>query len=205
VNASSFTVEAIVSDAVDLADAEYRLTYDPAMMDVTEILMAAFLGQSGRTTGQFDPARAVRMLAPGFIGFLGYSYVGPPGGNLPGVDGQGVVATINVTPLTVGTTELSLEHNLMFDASYNLMTPVTTGTAVTVADCIPGDLNCDGAVNIIDIALVAARLGTSEANHDPDNDVDTPNYNALYDLDGDKAIGIVDIQTIAGLWRSPPS
>jgi hypothetical protein len=201
VSAGSFTVEAIVSDVVDLADAEYRLTYDPAIVDVTEILIAAFLRQSGRTTGQFDPARAVRMLAPGFIGFLGYSYYEEQPGP-PGVDGQGVVATINVTPLAVGTTALSLEHNLMFDASYNLITPATTGTTVTVADCITGDLNCDGAVNIIDIALVAARLGTSEAGPDPDNNVDTPNYNALYDLDGDKTIGIVDIQTIAGLWRS---
>jgi hypothetical protein len=202
VSASSFTVEAIVSNAVNLADAEYRLTYDPAIVDVPEILIAAFLGQSGRATGQFDPAKAVRMLAPGFIGFLGYSYTDVPGENVPGVNGQGVLATLNVTPRTVGTTELSLEHNLMFDAQYNLLIPVTSGTVVTVADCITGDLNCDGAVNIIDIVLVAARFGTSQANPDPDGNVNTPNYNALYDLDGDRLIEIADIQTIAALWRS---
>jgi len=137
------------------------------------------------------------MLAPGFIGFLGYSY-----GDQPGVNGQGVVATINVTPLTVGTTELSLGHSLMFDASYNLVNPVITGTQITVADCIAGDLNCSGTVDVSDIMLVATRWGTSEANRDPDNNLDTPNYNGLYDFDGDRDINVVDIQIVAALWRS---
>ena len=52
----------------------------------------------------------------------------------------------------------------------------------------------------MDIMPVASRWATSCDNPDPDNDPDTPNYAAAYDLDGDCDIDIVDIMAVAGRW-----
>jgi len=53
---------------------------------------------------------------------------------------------------------------------------------------LPGDVNCDCAVDMSDIMLVAARWNTSVGDDD---------YNQAYDLDGDGDIDIVDIMLVA--------
>jgi hypothetical protein len=56
---------------------------------------------------------------------------------------------------------------------------------------LPGDINGDCAVDIVDIMLVAARWGAhiGDANYDP-----------YYDLDHDGDIDIVDIMEVAAHW-----
>ena len=48
--------------------------------------------------------------------------------------------------------------------------------------------------------LVASRWRTSCGNPDPDNDLDTPNYEGRYDLDHNCNINIVDIMLVAMHW-----
>ena len=60
-----------------------------------------------------------------------------------------------------------------------------------------GDLDGDGDVDVDDIGLVASRWRTSCENPDPDNDPDTPNYEARYDVNGDCIIDIVDITLVS--------
>lgn len=50
------------------------------------------------------------------------------------------------------------------------------------------DLNKDGAVNILDISIVAMAFGTQEGDE---------NYNSIADLDGNKEINIVDVSIVA--------
>ena len=56
---------------------------------------------------------------------------------------------------------------------------------------MPGDVNGDCAVDIVDIMLVAVRWGTrvGDANYDP-----------YYDLDHDGDIDIGDIMLVAVQW-----
>ena len=57
---------------------------------------------------------------------------------------------------------------------------------------------CD--VDIADVQQVASRWRTSCAKPDPDNNPDTPNYEAWYDIDGDCDIDIVDIMQVVKHW-----
>jgi Leucine-rich repeat (LRR) protein len=63
-----------------------------------------------------------------------------------------------------------------------------------------GDVDEDGDVDVEDIMLVASRWHTSCDNPDPDNNPDTPNYEARYDLDDDCDIDVVDIMLVAAHW-----
>jgi len=63
-----------------------------------------------------------------------------------------------------------------------------------------GDLDCNCAVDVADIMMVASRWHTSCDNRDPDNDSNTPNYEAHCDLDNDCDIDIVDIMLVVKHW-----
>jgi hypothetical protein len=56
---------------------------------------------------------------------------------------------------------------------------------------LPGDLNGDCVVNIVDIMLVAARWGAH---------VGDANHNSSYDLDHDGDVDVVDIMEVAAHW-----
>ena len=60
------------------------------------------------------------------------------------------------------------------------------------------DHDCD--IDVADIMAVASRWRTSCDDPDPDNNPETPNYEALYDLDDDCDVDIVDIMTVASRW-----
>ncbi len=62
------------------------------------------------------------------------------------------------------------------------------------------DFDGSGAVDTADIMRVASRWRTSCAKPDPDNDLDTPNYDPLYDVDEDCKINIVDIMKVVARW-----
>jgi hypothetical protein len=70
------------------------------------------------------------------------------------------------------------------------------GLIVTIAS----DVNGDCVVGMADIMLVANRWRTSCENPDPDNNLNTPSYDAHYDLDHDCDIDIVDIMLVAVHW-----
>ena len=63
-----------------------------------------------------------------------------------------------------------------------------------------GDFNHDCKVGVEDIMRVASRWRTSCAIPDPDNDVNTPNYEKMYDVDHDCDIDIVDIMKVVVHW-----
>ena len=77
---------------------------------------------------------------------------------------------------------------------------VTEPYPAYAAIACPGDLDSNRQVNVADIMMVASRWRTSCYNLDPDNDLDTPNYEGRYDLDHDCDIDIVDIMLVVVNW-----
>lgn len=63
-----------------------------------------------------------------------------------------------------------------------------------------GDFDGNCEVDVVDIMQVACRWQTSCENPDPDNDPDTPNYDAFYDVNKDCVIDIEDIVQVAACW-----
>jgi len=70
---------------------------------------------------------------------------------------------------------------------YNYVRPVRDAAQSS----LPGDVNGDCVVNIVDIMLVAARWGARDGD---------ANYDSLYDLDQDGDIDVVDIMRVAAHW-----
>ena len=110
------------------------------------------------------------------------------------------IATLGMTGvyldsgLTAGQYEYVLRSR---DTAGNEHQPVTL-PLLTVAcyrfDVAPNP--CDGQVDLMDVEAVAlAWLST----------VGQPGYNARYDFDGDQAITVVDVQTVAAHWGWPGS
>jgi hypothetical protein len=62
------------------------------------------------------------------------------------------------------------------------------------------DVTADGQVGVDDLIAVATRWTLTAADPDPDNDPLTPDYHALYDLNHDGVIDIVDIMLVSARW-----
>jgi hypothetical protein len=75
-------------------------------------------------------------------------------------------------------------HGLSGDPALHLVQPDT---------CATGDLNCDGAINIIDVQQVAGAWNTTAWSI---------GYNPRADLERDGWINLNDIVAVAGLWQS---
>jgi hypothetical protein len=103
--------------------------------------------------------------------------------------------TATPTPTSTPTPTATATSTPTATATQTLM-PTPTSTPCVLS----GDLDGDHDVDINDIMLVASRWRTSCAKPDPDNNPDTPNYEARYDLDADCDIDIVDIMLVVKHW-----
>lgn len=63
------------------------------------------------------------------------------------------------------------------------------------APCVVGDVNCDQALNILDLQLIAARMGAPATDEEA----------ARLDLDSDGTIGMGDLDLARSAWRLRPA
>ena len=82
-------------------------------------------------------------------------------------------------------------YSVQANANYENQTAVA-GTTFQVVREIRGDINGDGVVNIIDIALVASAWGSHPGD---------PRWDPRCDLDGNEVINILDITLVARDYR----
>jgi len=62
---------------------------------------------------------------------------------------------------------------------------------------IPGDINGDGKVNLLDLELLAAAFGSHRANYDYPGEPASPNWNPKADLNGDGIVDLGDLVILA--------
>ena len=126
-----------------------------------------------------------------FAGFL------PPNDPETG-SGEGHVAfTIRPHADSPNQTLLTNEATIVFDTNE----PVITNEVTNTLCILSGDLDCNCVVNVVDIMQVVSRWGTSCDNPDPDDNPDTNNYHAYFDINDDCVIDITDIMEVAAHWR----
>ena len=114
-------------------------------------------------------------------------------------EGQTVLGTYSGTTNGAGT--LNFSHPLAGLTDGEFLTATATDVnqntsefsqCVEIVGCPDADVNGDGEVTVLDITAVAERW----------NAFDLGNYSALYDLNCDTVIDIVDIQIAAGAFGS---
>lgn len=182
---------------------------DLTMADGFSILLLA-----GTVEVSVDPNGATVMFVQvGGPGMVNASNQFDQVGNLFGVTGMSMIdslfgdevidlSTVKPVPfdivgaqITVDGTQLTLEAqvNIDFDfeviggnATMNLNGPlVLTGNLPEETD-IPGDLNCDGAVDLLDVAPFVAALSSGE-------------FNPKADITGDGIVNLLDVQPFVDL------
>ena len=196
------TTDVLVENVTDLYGFEFEITFDPTLVEVVDA----------------DPNKAGVQIQPG--DFLSPDWVldnavDNDSGTIAFAlcqmnpsqpqTGSGVLATItwrgkalDVSPITFTYASLGAPGGVPIPSS------TQDGEIIVTSEAWPsglfGDFDGDCEVTVVDIMLVASRWQTSCENSDPDNNPDTPNYDAFYDVNNDCVIDILDITQIAAHW-----
>jgi YD repeat-containing protein len=147
----------------------------------------------------YDPAHPHAVAS-----YRGNSYRYDPNGNMTSrtVDGIAYTLTYDAENRLKSVTQGGQTTTFTYDGGgQRVMRDTVTGTIVYVGSHyevrfeegdMPQDLNDDCVINIVDIMLVAARWGMTEAD---------PDWDSRYDFDGDGEITVADIMRVAVRWR----
>jgi len=112
-------------------------------------------------------------------------------GEPPGPNGSGVLATISFSPQTQGISDLHLQGVQVTDTTPDSIAVDLQDGQVTVTESIPGDLDEDCDVDVIDIMVVSSRWNAIEGEQ---------RYDPGCDMDNDGDIDVVDIMLVASHW-----
>ncbi|MBE2223048.1 MAG: peptidoglycan DD-metalloendopeptidase family protein [Anaerolineae bacterium] len=183
-----FCVDVTTADVTDLGSFEFELSFPPALLQVTQASLGAFLTSTGRTSIPLGPTINN---TTGSINF-GAGTVG----SQAGPNGSGTLANICFTPQQAGTATLDFTTGQLTDTSGSVINSYLADGTVTIqgSNCYWADLDCDNDVDVVDIQKVAGRWGTQ---------IGDVGYSAFYDLDDDGDIDIVDVQLVASQWNWP--
>jgi len=196
------TTNVLIEDVTDLYCVQFEITFDPTLVEVMDadavragiqIQPGDFLSPDWLLDNTVDNAN-------GTIAFA-LCQMNPS----PPQTGSGVLATItwrgkalDVSPITFTYASLGAPGGVPIPAS------TQDGEIIVTSEAWPsglfGDFDGDCEVTVVDIMQVACRWQTSCDNPDPDDDPNTPDYDAFYDVNKDCVIDILDITQIAAHW-----
>ena len=173
----------VIANVADVGSFQFTLAFSPDIVHAEGAELGDFLGSTGRSTLPVGPDIDN---AAGTVAFAAASF-----GEQAGADGSGVLATVSFLPQAEGESDLSLTDVRVMNLILETIPVELQDGRVTVTLCIPGDLNCDCVVDIVDIMLVAGRWNSSVGDDD---------YDPAYDLNDDGKIDVVDIMLVAVHW-----
>lgn len=175
-----FTIDINITDAPDTWAWQFNLTWDPSVLNITNITEGTFLSQGGDTylvnNTNYTEGWA----------FIGNTLLDPA---LP-VSGDGTLASINFTVLDLGSSTLHLEDTALL--AYNLTNYTHSTEDGEFVVCL-GDVNADGIVDIFDIGSVSAHWF-------PGPPIGPLGYDPIADLNNDGSVDIYDIGIVSANW-----
>jgi len=101
-SAGTFTIDVAIADVVNLASFEFTLVFSPTIVHVAAAELGSFLGSTGRSVGVLGPNTNNDA---GTVTFGAFSF-----GEPPGPDGSGVLATLSLSPQSVGESNFHLQN-----------------------------------------------------------------------------------------------
>ena len=173
----TFTLRVNAEKVADLAGWQFNLTFDPDVLEVVEVNEGDFLKTDGGTTffqqGTVDNAG-------GKIADLSSALI-----SKGGITGTGVLLSVVFSAKADGNSQLTL-HNFQLGSSTGAVIPAgVRDLAITVESKPSWDVNADGQVSVLDLILVAQRLG------------ETATANSKFDVNDDGIISILDLILVA--------
>ena len=173
----------VIANVADVGSFQFTLAFSPDIVHAEGAELGDFLGSTGRNVASLGPD--INNEA-GTIVFGAFSF-----GEQAGASGSGVLATVFFSPQAEGESDLHLQTVRVMNLSLETIPVALQDGHVTVQECIPGDLDCDCDVDILDIMLVASRWNSSVGDDD---------YDPAYDLNDDGKIDVVDVMLVAIHW-----
>ncbi len=198
------TLDVWINDTADLYGMDFRLCYDHAIVSLPSN-NGALLWEVSDELNNFQVRNGVyasnATLCPctTIPTSMWYLYAVTqtedslnPGYPLP-FAGSGRLARLTFQGIVTGTTALHFCYSKGSAKDGEALWPAMLDATITVGGpTLPGDLNGDCLVDILDIMLVASHWNTSAGD---------PTYDPLYDLNGDAGVDIIDIMMVAAEWN----
>ena len=174
----TFTVQFNAENVSDLAGWQFDIAFDPAVLEAIEVNEGDFLKTGGGTT--FFQKGTIDNVAGKITGLNSARLSGD------GVSGTGVLLSVTFSARTGGETQLTLGNFQFGSITGEAIAAGPHEVVITIeGQLATGDINRDGQVSILDMILVARRLGeTVPANSD-------------VDVNGDGVISILDLIVVA--------
>jgi len=179
----SFTVDVQIQDVTDLAAFQFDMSFDPAVVHVTDVTLASFLGSGGLNTAALGPS--IDNTA-GTLSFGGFAY-----GAGSGASGTGALATITLAPQAAGNSALALSGVQLLDSLNSEIPADPQNGSVSVVTYPFGDLDRNCVVEVADIMLVASRWNSFSGDGI---------YDPAYYFDSDGDIDVEDVMQVAAVW-----
>ena len=180
----TFTFDVRAESISDLAGWQFDIAFDPAVLEAIEVSEGDFLKTDGGSTffqsGRIDNAAGkITGLIAGRI-------------SEGGVSGSGSVLQVRFKAKSEGETELALRNFLFGSVTKESIPAAPLEIHVTVQErLLPGDVNRDGVVNILDLISVAQQLGERVPPNSP------------VDINRDGVVNIFDLTLVAqGIGKS---
>jgi hypothetical protein len=171
----TYNVKIMVSLAKDLHAWQVLIGWNTSHVDVFDAVEGDFFADQPQGTSWLETWRSTRVT-------LSCSTLGV---GVPGLDGSGWLASINLTVIAAGESVLNLTYiagqsYLLDSLGYDIPCTLENGEVILPWD---EDVNIDGIVNIFDLAIVAINWGkTGGAINPPRADVNGDNVVNIYDL-----------------------
>ena len=173
----TFTVHVNAEKVTDLAGWQFDLTFNPDVLEVVEVNEGDFLKTDGETTF-FQQGTVYN--AAGKIAGLSSALI-----SKGGVTGTGTLLSVVFSAKADGNSRLAL-HNFQLGSSTGDIIPAGVSDLIISVESKPKwDVNADGQVSVLDLILVAQRLG------------ETATANSKFDVNDDGVISILDLILVA--------
>ena len=184
----TFTLDISAENVTDLAGWQFDITFDPAVLEATDVSEGDFLKKDSGTT--FFQSGSINN-AVGKITGLNAARL-----STQGVSGTGVLLQVRFKAKSAGETELVLHKFQLGSTTGDSIPAGPHEIRITVEERLaPGDVNRDGTISILDLILVAQQLGKRVS------------AGSAVDVNGDGVVSILDLilvsQGIAGSSAAP--
>ena len=172
-----FTLDIYAEDATDLAEWQFDIAFDPALLEAIEVSKGDFLESEGGVT----------FFQKGTIDNQSGKITGLSEAELNGntVSGTGMLLSVTFSAKAGGETQLTLS-NFRFGAGIGRAIPAGPHRVnIAVEGRLSWDVNADGQINVLDMILVARDFGKAAG------------LNSRTDINGDGIITILDLILVA--------